>query len=342
MASRAWLLLVVTLAARGEDGYYAGQCTDGRALYFVVTKTGTNTGVSLHLEGAWSEPLNLKTNAGSWLSFGGGGEANEARWPVASLWLAATNSTAEGIGFLSLSGSTNGIPFTARRVAVQTGFSRKRGLHLWGFGGGKQFDATWPDFQDNAPFHNAVSKLLGAEARGESGRFTTGASGIVWESLKRGASSLDWEGLEDTEIVWLGTNLVSLLQMRYAFTGGAHGNSEALGRNFILAGGKAREFPLKDLFLPGTDWVGALSAACLRELRLQHASWVMPDAEPAFQVRGFSAEALASFNVDRTALFIHFDPYAVGPYVEGRFHVAIPWRELEGLLDPQGPAGQVR
>jgi len=336
-------LLAAAGTARGEDGYYAGQCADGRTIYFSLAGTGAAASVNLHLEGAWSEALLFQTNSPQGQEFGGGeGLAGEVRWPVVGLRLAPTNRPSAAAGWLFLNADTNGLPFTARRIAVPAGYSRKRGLHLWGRGGGKEFHATWPDFRDDTAFHPAISKLLDAEARGELGRFTAGSHDIMWEGLKTGGASFDWEGTLDTYIVSLGTNLVSLYGLSYEYTGGAHGNSQAHGRNFILDGGKAREFFLKDLFLPGTNWVAAISAACRRELRRQGASWVMPDADPAFQVQEFTAEALASFNVDRSCLFLHFDPYAVGPYVQGRFHVALPWRELEAWLDPKGPTAPLR
>ena len=336
----AWLLATALGTAHAEDSYYAGRCADGRTLYFLLTGTGTNTSVSMHLEGLAPQDLEFKTNRARIMEFGT--EAEGARWPVAGLRLATTNLAAGTSGSVFLISETNGRPFTAARVAVKADLTRNRGLRLWSRGGGKQFEASWPDFRDKVLLHEAVSKRLAAEAHGEAARFIKGATEITWEGMKDGGASFDWEGMLDTGIVWLGTNLVSLFQTRYEYTGGAHGSSTALGRNFVLTGGKAREFALADLFRPGTEWVEALSVACLRELRLQHASWVMPDTLPAFQVKEFKAEALGSFNVDRAALFIHFDPYAVGPYVEGTFHVAIPWRELEKLLDPRGPISQLQ
>ncbi len=335
------LLATGCFAAHGQDGYYAGHCADGRGMQFVLTGGSTNPAISLRVEGTGSGPLQFKTNGAGRLEFCGfDGEDDGARWPVFGLWLAVSNLPATASGVLFLQPRTNALSFTAARVASQASFSRKRGLHLWGRGGGKEFSAAWPDFQDGVPFHRSLSQLLAAEARGETGEFTAGAHGVIWDGLKAGGGVYDWEGSLDTEIAWLGTNLVSLFQLRYEYTGGAHGMSSAIGRNFILAGGKAREFSLEELFLPGTDWIGALSSACLRELRRQHASWVMPETEPAFRVKSFDAKYLTAFNVDRYGLMIHFDPYAVGPYAEGMFHVFVPWSELRALLDPKGPAAQ--
>ena len=266
----AWLLAAAGGAARGEDGYYAGTCADGRALYFLLTDAGTNARVSLRLEGSSPAEFLWWTNTAGGREFGNGesaGEETNPRRPVSGIWLDRQQAAPRVSGTLAFDARTNRLGFSAHRVALKAELQRKHGLHLWGRGGSKAFTACWPDFRDGVPFHGAISKRLAAESDGSLARFTAGASGVAWEGIKGGGRSYDWEGMLTTEIVWLGANVVSLFQVRYEFTGGAHGNTSTQGRNFILAGGKAREFALPELFLPGPNWVRTVSDACLRELQ---------------------------------------------------------------------------
>jgi hypothetical protein len=330
----ALLLTLGSLAAGGADGYYASKLPDGRALLLRLNGQRKEATACLHLEGEPSACLWFKTNSLERIEFANEGDN------FTGLWLSRRSLPAQASGAFCQKGDTNSVPFTAVQVAETATFTRHRGLHLLSRGGGKEFRATWPDFREGVPFHQAISKLLAAEAHGQTGQFLAGSYDIIWEGLKEGGASYDWEGSLDTDIVWLGTNLVSLFQLSYEFTGGAHGNSAPIGRNFVLSGGKAREFALPDLFQPDSRWLPAVAAACLRELRRQKASWVLDDAPPAMRVKDFRAADLASFNVDGRGLLMHFGPYAVAPYAEGMFEVFIPWAELKPFLNPKGPVGR--
>jgi hypothetical protein len=326
--------------AQGEGGYYAGRSSDGRTLLFGLSSRGDKTQIGVHVEGVGSAVLILKTNTAEGIGFSGG--SDDARWPIAGLWLARSTLPEAVTGLAYLSQQPRPLRFAAARIAARAEYSGQRGLHLLKRGGSKRFGVSWPDFTDGVPFHQAISKLLAAEARGETRQFLAGAYGLVWAGFRTGRPLFDWEGLVETEIIWPGTNLVSLYQVRYEFTGGAHGNTQPLGRNFVFAGGNAREFGLTNLFLAGSGWLPVLAQACLRELRRQGAAWVMPEAPPGTRVKGFEAAELGSFNVDGKSLILHFAPYAVGPYAQGVFEVVIPWRELQPFLDPNGPTRFLR
>jgi hypothetical protein len=327
-------LIVSSFMAFGVEGYYVGHCTDGRALAFSLYGPSTNPAIHLELEGAGVGFLDFKTNTSQRLEFGSyGGDEEVLRRPVIEIWISTTNPLS---GRIFLNSPANGLPFTATKIASTKGFSRARGLHLWGRGGSKEFSVTWPDFQDRVPFHTIISKQLAAEARKEGGEFIKDTSDVIWDGMKSGSLCCDWNGSLETDVVWLGTNIVSLFQLYYEYTGGAHGNSTAIGRNFVWPGGKVRELHLQDLFLLGGDWLRVLSSACVRELRRQKAGWVLNEnAGPKVNV--FNAKNLSAFNMDRRGLIIHFDPYAVDCYAAGMYHVEIPWSELKDVVDPKGP-----
>jgi hypothetical protein len=324
-------------SARAVDGYYLGRCDDGRAIQFALAGASNQPTVQVHLEGAGPASLEFRTNRPNLLEFARGTE--ETRCALTAFCLRQGNADPLR-GSVLASNQSRATSFSVSRVAEPATYSRKRGMHLFGRGGGKEFTATWPEFRDHSPFHEEISKLLAAEARGETGQFIAGAHEVVWEGVKGGGASYNWEGWLETEVAWLGTNLVSLAQLRYEFTGGAHGNSSTSGRNFVFADGKAREFALKDLF-SGTNWVAALSQSCISELGLQKASLVLDDTPPQARVKGFTVAEMGAFTVDDYGISIHFDPYAVGCYAEGMFHVVIPWSKLEPYLAPEGPASKL-
>ena len=332
-------LLAATLPAF-PDAYYSGKLADGRALQLLLDGSAKDPAAFVHLEGnPYSITLNLKTNTAQRVEFNCGPYSEAGRWSVTGLTLTRVGLPATASGSLMSGEAPGGVAFTATNIATLEKSSRKRGARVAGRGGGKAFSAMWPAFHDGVPLHESLSKGLAAKAGGDAAGFTAGAYGILWEGLKEGGASWEWKGASEVRLVWLATNLISLCELTYEFTGGAHGNSAWLGRNFVLQGAKAREFKIAELFRPGVNWTNALSGPCLRELRQQQAAWTLPDAPDWAQVKGFTADGLASFNVDSRGLIIHFSDYAVAPHAEGLFSVLIPWKELEPLLQAGSPAG---
>ncbi len=335
MAAGAALFHARPAAPVMAAGFYAGQLADGRSLQLVFYPSGT---VAAHLVGEpYDATLSFKTNTQHQVEFGVASNGGEGRWQVCGLNFGRGSLPARLDGRLFTVRATNGLAFTATNIGAFKEHHREIGAHAVGRGGGKNFTATWPELHDGVPFHESFSKLFAAAAQGEGLTFTTGGYELIWEGFKDGGASWDWEGSLDIRPVWLAPNLVSLCEDRYEFTGGAHGEAGYIGRNYILDGGKAREFKLEDLFRRDVNWTNALSPLILRELRAQGASGVMAGAGGTASVTGFTADELASFNVDSAGLIIHFPDYAVGSHAEGLFSVLIPWPELRPLLDPAGP-----
>jgi hypothetical protein len=332
----------VDLGAAGQPAipaaFYSGQLADGRQIQMLFQPARPERSAFLEIEGnPYVVVLDLQTNVGACLEFACGPYSDAERWAVTNLVLETARLPALAQGRLLGGGAAQGLAFAATNIATVEKFSRRHGARLAGRGGGKDFAATWPGFHDGNAFHALLSQRLAAEARGEADRFTAGAYELVWEGLKDGGASWNWEGSVEVRVVWLGTNLVSLCESRYEFTGGAHGTASVAGRNFGLEAGKVREFELADLFRPGVDWTNALAAACLRELRSQKAAWTLPDAPAGMQVRSFTAADLSSFNVEGRGLIVHFGDYAVAPHSDGLFNVHIGWDELRAWLRPESP-----
>jgi hypothetical protein len=123
---------------------------------------------------------------------------------------------------------------------------------------------------------------------------------------------------------------VSLLCVRYEYSGGAHGNTEFEARNYLLAeDGTAKPLGLWDLLRKSPANAKKLSGLIIADLRRQKASEVVKggikDVVDALDRGGIP------FTVLPNGLAFHFAPYAAGSYAEGSFRAVIPHRALAPL-----------
>jgi hypothetical protein len=112
--------------------------------------------------------------------------------------------------------------------------------------------------------------------------------------------------------------------------GAAHPGLYSITLNYDLSRGK--ELALADLFLPNSDYLGALSNYCIAELSKQP-FFEGPFAEGAQP----TVENYRNWNITSDGLMITFDEYQVAPYAAGPQKVVVPYSELQSLIDPQGP-----
>lgn len=123
---------------------------------------------------------------------------------------------------------------------------------------------------------------------------------------------------------------VSLLCLSYAYSGGAHGNSEVEGWNYALAAdGSARPLALWDLLRKSPANEKKLSDLLVAELRRQKASAVVDGGIKDF-VKELDKGGMP-FTILPNGLAFHFEPYAVGAYAEGSYRAVIPNRALAAL-----------
>ncbi len=54
-----------------------------------------------------------------------------------------------------------------------------------------------------------------------------------------------------------------------------------------------------------------------------------------------AVESLHRFTLSPAGIRFYFDPYEMGPWVEGMYTVDVPWTELAGMVNLDGPAGTV-
>jgi hypothetical protein len=110
----------------------------------------------------------------------------------------------------------------------------------------------------------------------------------------------------------------------------AHPGLNSITLNYDL--GQGRELALSDLFLPNTNYLEAISAYCINELRKQ------PFAESS-SLEGArpTAENYRNWNIEPGGLLITFDAYQVAPGASGPQKIVVPSSELTSIINPEGP-----
>lgn len=121
-----------------------------------------------------------------------------------------------------------------------------------------------------------------------------------------------------------------LLNFRY-YTGGAHPNSHAESVLARIEGEGYALLSLGTLFEEGAPWRARLSELVLASLSEQEAQWVVDGT-----ITELGEDDLQTFTLSTAGLTFHFDPYAVGPYVQGPFSVTLGFRELLPLAAEGG------
>jgi len=87
---------------------------------------------------------------------------------------------------------------------------------------------------------------------------------------------------------------------------------------------------LGDLFLPETDYINAIGSLVDPVLEGRGVGYQLGTAADMMQER-------ENWNLLTEGLRINFDVYEVAPYAAGPQYVMIPWSDLVGIFDPNGP-----
>lgn len=132
-------------------------------------------------------------------------------------------------------------------------------------------------------------------------------------------------------------DLVSLRQNWFDDTGGAHPNSGAKGLLWDPTG--EHEVGRADLFRPGADQRRLDQALCQaiqaakagrQGATVDPRTWPCPHWADSDFVAAASTQR-AKFG----GLVFLFDPYSIGPYVEGEWAITVPQTAFSGELDPR-------
>jgi hypothetical protein len=112
--------------------------------------------------------------------------------------------------------------------------------------------------------------------------------------------------------------------------GAAHPYHYSMTFNFDLEQG--RKLSLKELFLPDSNYLEAVSSYCIFDLSKRDIGFYggfEQGAEP-------NPKNYRNWNITPNGLMITFDEYQVAPYVAGPQTVTIPYTEIRNIIDKQG------
>lgn len=193
---------------------------------------------------------------------------------------------------------------------------------------GVEASVAWPVFIASALPLQDISDFARLSAFSSLEEFIVDAEGVSTEFPEIPPWSMTYQ----CSLKYYSDRIISLLVENYAYTGGAHGNTGYRSLNFRVHPEDAELLGYKDLFLPGSPWLKALSDRCMADLREQEAQWVLDGT-----VTGFTEEDLRVFLITPRGLRIIFVPYQVGPYSNGPHDVLIPYESLANFIDPEGP-----
>ncbi|WP_318614119.1 DUF3298 and DUF4163 domain-containing protein [Sporosarcina sp. YIM B06819] len=121
--------------------------------------------------------------------------------------------------------------------------------------------------------------------------------------------------------------LLSLNLIVYSFTGGAHGTTVIKSLTFDTKTGK--QYELKDLFKPGSDYVKQLSDIIRQRIK----DWNIDLLDPPFK----EIRSDQDFYIGDTTLVIYFQQYEITAGVWGFPYFPIPILDLADIIQPNGP-----
>ncbi len=121
-------------------------------------------------------------------------------------------------------------------------------------------------------------------------------------------------------------SILSISLLVYSFTGGAHGLTIIKSLTFNTTTGK--QYELKDLFKPDSDYVTKLSAIVQKKI----IEWETPLLDDFTSIRSDQDYYLADHS-----LVIYFQLYEITPYVAGFPYFPIPILDIQDLIKPGAP-----
>jgi hypothetical protein len=144
---------------------------------------------------------------------------------------------------------------------------------------------------------------------------------------------------------------ISVLRTDFFFTGGAHPNTDV--NTILWDSATKKRISVRPFFVATNDNGPTMTALAtlIRDAvaKAKRARGIEVAADPArdewLKAIAPSLLKLGPLALARSTepgksggLSVHFSPAAVGPYVDGRFTVLIPWRTFASYLSPEGRA----
>jgi hypothetical protein len=121
---------------------------------------------------------------------------------------------------------------------------------------------------------------------------------------------------------------LSLSLFNYAYTGGAHGLTLQHSLTFKQSSGQT--YSLAQLFKPGSDYVGRISANISVQIKARQ----IDTLEPFQKIRPDQ-----DYYVADRSLVVYFQLYELAAYVYGFLYFPISVYELQDIINDDGPLG---
>lgn len=185
--------------------------------------------------------------------------------------------------------------------------------------------SAWPRFR------GALGELSAAR---EEGELALVRSFVADGRQNEDGLTLGWGWTDSAyqDLMGAAGDYVSFLTSVDTYTGGAHPNTYYDSTLYEL--GTGRTVTLGELFDPSVDWLAPVLDLVTADLRAQGAMWLLDDAGDLKVT--LAEKDLATFALGPAGLSFVFDPYAVGPYVQGNFVVTLPFEDLAALVPEDG------
>ena len=141
-----------------------------------------------------------------------------------------------------------------------------------------------------------------------------------------------WELIRQVQVIYSTSKVTSLRATSYAFTGGAHGNSDVQLTSYWRDSGEPVE--LNDILIPENQLkLNSIAEAIFRKDKNIRENENLDEAGYWFEKNHFMLNR--NFAISETGLLFHFNAYEIAPYSYGGTELMIPFSELSALLRPE-------
>lgn len=138
---------------------------------------------------------------------------------------------------------------------------------------------------------------------------------------------------KDDAIFGINNKILSVIFRNIDYFGGAHPSSNYKSINFNMTTGRVIE--LKDLFNADSSYLQVISDYCINFLSARKESLFDDYEENLYPL----LKNFKIWGITQNGIVIVFSEYHIGPGAAGPQYVIIPFKELEEIIDPNGPLG---
>lgn len=192
-------------------------------------------------------------------------------------------------------------------------------------------DLTYPQFAGlkNVTFQKLVNDSLRDWVATATAEFKQDAQKTAVGDTTR---NIQYSLMTKGNVIQVNNSVVSVRFEVEDFRGGAHPNK--YNKTFNYSGVTGKQLALGDLFKPGSNYLTTLSKIAKADLLNQMkdnpnvGTMVNTGTTP-------KEENYKNFVLNSKALIVIFDPATVAPNVEGSKEVAVPFKDLQAVLDTQ-------